>query len=118
MIEAGASTGSEDAPGGKRRKVGYPAILPRADFGLGGSVESSSAMGMEGGKAAKARAPQADRRRTPEERRRYYEQNNKWERLCSKAYREQNRESVKEYQRKYRVANKDRIAKARKQVRP
>ena len=46
--EAGVSIGSEDAPGEKRRKVEYPAIVPRADFGLGGSIESSSAMAMEG----------------------------------------------------------------------
>ena len=57
---------------------------------------------MEENNAAKASAPRAGRICTPEQRRRYYEQNIQRERQSSKAYRERNRERV------------DKIAKAKK----
>ena len=99
---------------------------------MGGSVESSSAMTMEGRNVAKASAPRAGRRSAPEKRRRYYEQNIERETQFSKAYRQNNRASClayqrhyrennrvkcQEYARKYRAANKDKIAKARNEFR-
>ena len=67
---------------------------------MGGSIESFSAMAMEGRKVAKASVPRASRRRTPEQWRRYYEKH---------------KESIKEYQRNYRAANGAKLAKAGKE---
>ena len=77
---------------------------------MGSSVPGSSAMAMEEKKAAKASGPRAGRRCTPEQRRRYYEQNIQRERQSWKAYKERSRERVMAYQRKYRAANRDKIA--------
>ena len=106
LIEAGVSIDSEGAPGEKRRKVEYPAIVPRADFGLGGSIESSSVVAMEGRGVAKVDAPRADRRSAREKRRMYYVRNIERETQCSKAYRQKNRARCRAYQRHYKENNR------------
>ena len=71
-------------------------------------VPSTPALAMKEKKTTKDIVPRENRRLTPGQRRRYYQQNIHRERQRSKDYKERNREYVKAYQQQYRAANRDR----------